>query len=121
MCIYYEKFAVLLSIYVYTSTLFAAGDQPLNLSAIQEGPTSLRIYWVKPVIKRTIGYRIYYSGGSTGHVDIDDPQVDNYLLTGLKNNVTYHISIAGRSNHLPSYRLNYTTQLGKTIIVYCMS
>lgn len=89
---------------------------PLNLSVIQVGPTSVRIYWVKPFIKKTIGYRVYYSGGSSGYIDVDDPQVDNYLLTGLKNNATYNISIIGKSRHLPSERLkNAPIQLGEWV------
>ena len=76
---------------------------PTNLMAVQEGPTSIRVSWSPPTpLGDTTGYRIYYSGGSSGSVDVSD---DNYLLTGLQNGESYTISIVAISQHLPSESL----------------
>ena len=62
--------------------------------AVQEGPTSIRVSWSPPTpLGDTTGYRIYYSGGSSGSEDVNDGSIDNYLLTGLQNGDTYTISI----------------------------
>ena len=71
--------------------------------AVQEGPTSIRVSWSPPTpLGDTTGYRIYYSGGSSGSEDVSDGSTDNYLLTGLQNGDTYTISIVATSRHLPS-------------------
>ena len=71
--------------------------------AVQEGPTSIRVSWSPPTpLGDTAGYRIYYSGGSSGSVDVSDGSTDNYLLTGLQNGESYDISIVATSQHLPS-------------------
>ena len=76
---------------------------PTNLMAVQEGPTSIRVFWSPPTPLGDItGYRIYYSGGSSGSVDVSDGSKDNYLLTGLQNGESYTISIVATSQHLPS-------------------
>ena len=91
--------------YIHGNNLSAASE-PLNISVVQEGPTSLRVYWVLPEKSgHTIGYRIYYTGGSNGSVDVEDEFVDNYLLTGLVNAASYTVSIAAKSLHLPSERV----------------
>ena len=62
--------------------------------AVQEGPTSIRVSWSPPTpLENTTGYRIYYSGGSSGSVNVSDGSIDNYLLTGLQNGDIYTISI----------------------------
>ena len=71
--------------------------------AVQEGPTSVRVSWSPPSpLGDTTGYRISYSGGSSGSVDVSDDSTDNYLLTGLQNGVSYTISTVGTTLHLPS-------------------
>ena len=71
--------------------------------AVQEGLTSIRVSWSPPTpLGDTTGYRIYYSGGSSGSVDVSDGSTDNYLLTGLQNGESYTISIVATSQHLPS-------------------
>ena len=61
------------------------------------------MYWTPPShLDNTIGYRIYYSGGSNGSVDVSDGLSSYYLLTGLQNGESYTISIVGLSIHLPS-------------------
>ena len=76
---------------------------PTNLMAVQEGPTSIRVSWSPPTpLGDTTGYRIYYSGGSSGSVDVSDGSTDNYLLTGLQNGESYDISIVATSQHSTS-------------------
>lgn len=78
----------------------------LYVIAIPQGPTSIRVIWATPQpVKKVIGFRIYYEGPTTGSVDIDDALVNTYFLTGLRNNATYTVSIAGKSNFLPSERI----------------
>ncbi|CAI8033639.1 hypothetical protein GBAR_LOCUS18975, partial [Geodia barretti] len=80
-------------------------ETPLYVLAVPFGPTSVHVIWgtIQP-LKRTLGYRIYYRGPTNGSVDIEDPNVNNWVITGLKNNGTYRVFVAGKSNHLPSER-----------------
>ena len=71
--------------------------------AVQEGFTSVRVSWSPPSpLGDTTGYRISYSGGSSGSVDVSDGSTSIHTLTGLVNGVSYTISIVGTSLHLPS-------------------
>ena len=85
--------------------------------AVQEGPTSVRVSWSPPTpLGDTTGYRISYSGGSSGSsgsVDVSDGSTDNYLLTGVENGASYTISIVGTSQHLPSDVVNVDIGLGE--------
>ena len=45
----------------------------------------------------TNGYRIYYSNGNSGSVDVSGGAADNHLVTCLQNGATYTISIVGTS------------------------
>ena len=66
---------------------------PTNLMAVQEGPTSIRVSWSPPTpLGNTTGYRIYYSGGSSGSVNASTGST-YHLLTGLLNGGIYTISI----------------------------
>ena len=68
--------------------------------AVQKGPTSIRVSWSPPTpLGDTTGYRISYSGGSSGNVDFCDGSIDNYLLTCLQEQATYTISIVAISQH----------------------
>ena len=74
--------------------------------AVQAGPTSIRVSWTPPTpLGDTTGYRIYYSGGSSGSVDVSDGSTDNYLLTGLQNGDMYTLSIVATSRHFSSESL----------------
>ena len=67
----------------------------------------MQIYWTPPnPLGDTTGYRIYYSGGSSGNVSISGGSIDNHTVTGLQNGARYTISIVGISDHLPSGRIN---------------
>ena len=82
--------------------------------AVQEGPTSIQVSWSPPTpLGDTTGYRIYYSGGSSGSVNVSDGSTDNYLLTGLQNGESYDISIVAISQHLPSMTIDTDVMLGE--------
>ena len=67
---------------------------------VQEGPTSVQVSWNPPTpLGDTTEYRISYSGGSSGSVDVSDGSTDNYLLTGLQHGASYNISTVGTSLH----------------------
>ena len=94
--------------------LSPAASAPTNLTAVQEGPTSIRVSWSPPSpLGDTTGYRIYYSGGSNGSEDASDGSTDNYLLTGLKNGDNYIISIVGTSQHFFSSTVFLNVTVGK--------
>ena len=75
--------------------------------AVQEGPTGIRVSWAPPTpLGDTTGYKIYYSGGSSGSVDVSGGSTGNHLLTDLQDGASYTISIMGTSGHLPSNRVD---------------
>ena len=85
---------------------------PTSLMAVQEGPTGIQVSWTPPTpLGDTTGYRIYYSGGSSGSVNVSGGSTDNHLLTGLQNRASYTISIVGTSEHLPSDRVDYPNSI----------
>ena len=108
----------------YKSKLYSAvALTPTGLTAVQVGPTGIRVSWTPPTpLEDTTGYRIYYSDGSSGYDDIDSSgyysdgnsgivnvtggSTHNHLLTGLQNGATYNISIVGTSNHLHSDQMD---------------
>ena len=82
--------------------------------AVQEGPTSVQVSWSPPVpLGDTTGYRISYSGGSSGSVAVSDDSIHNYLLTGLQNGASYTISIVGTSQHIASEVVEVDIGLGE--------
>ena len=91
--------------------LSAAASLPTDLTAVQDGPTSIRVSWAPPSPwGDTSGYRIYYTrgGGSGGNTN-------TYILTGLTNGETYTLSIVGTSlsaTVLPSEPLSTWFPLG---------
>lgn len=93
-----------------------AASAPTNLMAVQEGYTSIRVSWDPPTpLGDTIGYRIYYSGVSSGSEDVSS-STDNYLLTDLQTGGLYNVSIVAlatiSSQRLPSDTLEVTVTLG---------
>ena len=92
---------------------------PTNLMAVQEGPTSIRVSWSPPTpLGDTTGYRIYYSGGSSGSVSVSDGSTDNYLLTGLLNEESYNVSIVATSQHFPSENVTVmNVDLGMSVYI----
>ena len=85
---------------------------PTDLMAVQEGLTGIRVSWTPPTpLGDTTGYRIYYSGGSSGSVDVSGGSTHNHTLTGLQNGADYTISIVGTSDHLPSDHVDYPNSI----------
>ena len=81
--------------------------------AVQEGLTSVQVSWSPPTpLGDTTGYRISYSGGSSGSEDARDGSTDNYLLSGLHNGASYTISIVGTSQHFFSDGLEQKFTIG---------
>ena len=73
------------------------------MTAVQEDPTSIQVSWSPPApLRVTTGYRIYYSGGSSGSEDVIGSSTHNYTLPGLQNGESYNISLVATSQHLPS-------------------
>ena len=79
---------------------------PSGATAVQDGPTSIRVTWTPPSpLGDTTGYRISYTGGgggSSGSVDVDGGSTNSHTLMGLTNGETYTISIVGTSSISPS-------------------
>ena len=75
--------------------LSAAASPPSDVTAVQDGPTSIRVSWT-PSSDAT-GYGITYTGGgSSDSVAVGD--TNTHTLMGLTNGESYTISIAGRSS-----------------------
>ena len=92
--------------------LLPVASAPTNLLVVQKSPNEIRVSWTPPTpLGDTTGYRIYYSGGSSGSVDVSGGSTDNHTLTGLQNGASYTISIVGTSEHLPSIRVNYQNSI----------
>ena len=84
---------------------------PTDLTAVQEGPTSIRVSWAPS--SNATGYRIdYTSSGSSDSVTVSGGSNDNYLLTSLQNGDTYTISIVATSDDFPSESVMVHTTVG---------
>ena len=82
--------------------------------AVQDDLTSVRVSWSPPTpLGDTTGYRISYSGASSGTVEVGDGSTDNYLLPGLENGASYTISIVGTSHHFASEVVEVDIGLGE--------
>ena len=105
---------------------YIAASPPSDVTAVQDGPTSIRVSWTPPSpLGDTSGYRIYYTraGGSSDSVDVDDRNTNSHTLMGLTNGETYTISIAGTSSTsgvLPSPPVSAgDVALGKSKTIQC--
>ena len=97
---------------------------PTNVTAVQEGLTSIRVSWSPPTpLGNTTGYRIYYSGHSSrsSSEDVSGGSIENYLLTGLQSETTYTISIGGTSRHFPSDSVVQDVTLGESYLTLLSS
>ena len=74
------------------------------MTAVQDGPTSIRVTWTPPSpLGDTTGYRISYTGaGNSDSVDVSGGDTNTFVVTGLAEKTTYNVSIVGTSQHLPS-------------------
>ena len=74
------------------------------MTAVQDGPTSIRVSWTPPSpLGNNTGYSIYYTGGGGSNYSVDVNDTSNYTLMNLTNGEIYTISIIGTSSYvLPS-------------------
>ena len=96
--------------------LSPVASAPTGITAVQEGPTGIRVSWTPPTpLGDTTGYRIYYSGGSSGSEDVSGGSTHNHILIGLHNGASYTISIKAISIHFYSDLVEYSNiiKLGK--------
>ena len=71
-----------------------AASHPRGVTAVQDGPTSIRVTWTPPSPPGdTTGYSI---------VDVNGGNTNTHSLIGLTNGETYTIYIVGTSSILPS-------------------
>ena len=89
----------------YPLLMYIAALPPTDVTAVQDGPTSIRVTWTPPSqLGDTTGYRISFTGGgSSDSVDVSGGLTNSYTLaTGLMKESTYTVSIVSTSQHLPS-------------------
>ena len=74
---------------------------PTEVTAVQVGPTSIRVTWTPPLYLRgwITGYTISYSysGGGSSSEPVVGGVTNSRTLTGLTNGKTYTISIVATS------------------------
>ena len=86
---------------------------PTNVTAVQTGPTSITVTWTPPSpLGGTTGYRISYTGGSSGSETVSGGDTNSYTLTGLTNGENYTISIVATSSGLSSAPVQANVGLG---------
>ena len=87
----------------------AVGSPPTDVTAVQDGPTSIRVSWTPPSpLGDTTGYRISFTGrGISG-----GNSMSHTLTTGLTNGETYTISIVATSNFLPNTTVTVDMDVG---------
>ena len=67
---------------------------------IRNDSTSILLTWTPPnPLGDTTGYRISFTGGSSGSVNVSGGSTDNFTLTRLRSGEMYNISIVGTSEH----------------------
>ena len=82
--------------------LSAVASPPSGVTAVQDGPTSIRVSWT-PSSDAT-GYGITYTGGGSsdsvavGDTNTHTENTNSRTLMGLTNGETYTISIVGTSS-----------------------
>ena len=82
--------------------MFVPGaSPPTDVTAVQDGPTSIRVTWTPPSpLGDTTGYRISFTGGgSSDSVDVSGGDTNTQIVSGLQNGETYTISIMGTPQH----------------------
>ena len=106
--------------YIRGGFLSVAASPPSDVTAVQDGPTSIRVSWTEST--DATGYGITYTGGgSSDGVAVGD--TNTHTLMGLTNGETYTISIAGTSSSsgvLPSPPVSVgDVALGKSKTIQC--
>jgi hypothetical protein len=93
-----------MSPYITQSQLFpslcivASGPTSLRY-VVQDDGTSVNLTW-SPV-EDTTGYRISYTGASSGSETVSGGDTDSHTLTGLTSGEIYSISIVALGQHFP--------------------
>ena len=103
--------------------IFAGTSPPSGVTAVQDGPTSIRVSWT-PSSDAT-GYMIYYDNNRdhSGNEAVSNGSTETHTLTGLVIGDTYTISIVATSHHFPSERVAIIITLGRTlalILIWCV-
>ena len=107
--------------YIRGGFLSVAASPPSDVTAVQDGPTSIRVSWTEST--DATGYGITYTraGGSSDGVAVGD--TNTHTLMGLTNGETYTISIVGTSSSsgvLPSPPVSAgDVALGKSKTIQC--
>ena len=83
------------------------------MTAVQDGPTSIRVSWT-PSSDAT-GYRIRYtsSRGDSGSEDVSGGHSDSHTLTGLVKEDTYTISVTATFHTLSSSAITVEVTLSE--------
>ena len=97
-----------------------AAGLPINLKAIQSGPSSFRVFWTPPAT--VTGYQVYWSGeGGYDSGNMSAGAEDRAVtITGRTPGLTYDITIVALSDHLPSPAATVMVTLSKPRSVGCM-
>ena len=107
-----------------SDVLVLGASPPTDVTAVQDGPTSIRVTWTPPSpLGDTTGYRISFTGGgSSDSVDVSGGNsISHTLTTGLTNGETYTISVTTiSSTGLPSAPVPDTVGLGRSTHFYCL-
>ena len=87
-----------------SDVLVSGASPPTNVTAVQDGLTSIRVTWTPPSpLGDTTGYKISFTGaGNSNSVDFTGGLTNSYILTNLTNGVTYTIFMVATSLFLPS-------------------
>ena len=100
---------------VHKILLSPGASPPTGVSAVQTGPTSIRVNWTPPTtLGDTTGYIISYTSDSdSDSVTVSDGSTAMEILTGLQNGDTYTISIVATSDtELPSESVMVAMDVG---------
>ncbi|CAI8019051.1 Tyrosine-protein phosphatase Lar, partial [Geodia barretti] len=86
------------------STTVAGLPSPTDVTAVQDGLTSITVTWTTPdPLDGITGYTISFTGGgSSGSETVSSGNTMSHFLTGLTNGQTYTISIVATTNGLSS-------------------
>ena len=99
-----------------SDVLVPGASPPTDVTAVQDGPTSIIVTWTPPSpLGDTTGYRISFTGGgSSGSVDVSGGNSMSHTLTGFTNGEAYTISVTTiSSTSLPSAAVHATVGLGR--------
>ena len=111
-CYYYCKMKI-----PFDSDVFVPGaSPPTDVTAVQDGPTSIRVTWTPPSpLGDTTGYRISFTGGgNSDSVNVTGSLTNSYTLTtGLQSGQTYTIFVASTFRHFPSDAISVEVTLSK--------